>query len=118
MRSMHDQVPKASRARGVASRARTLPVAPVVGTPRMRTAAGDPIWPYGDADTLAALTRIAELFGASMAHERPCGSVAFRVARRRGTVMSVGAETRDVALLYAHLTNRRFEAARNTAVLE
>ena len=110
---MDYQVSKASRASRTARPARTLRVAPADGTLRMSTAAGDPIWPYGDAETLVALTRIAELFDSSIVKERPRAAVGAARRRREGTVMSVGAETGDVALLYAHLTNRRFADGRD-----
>src|SRR5262245_5885151 len=95
---------------------RALLVAPGEGTPRMSTAAGDAIWPDRDAATLAALTRVAELFGASVVEARP-SATGNSVTPRKGTVMSIDAETADVAALYAHLTNRRFEAALNAALL-
>lgn len=97
--------------------ARTLRVAHAIGTPQMSTATGDPIWPYDDTETLVALIHIAELFDSSIAEEKPHTVVDAIPRRWKGTVMAVGDKTNDAGLLYAHLTNRRFEVARDSAFL-
>lgn len=99
-------------------RPKSLQVAPAAGAAQIRTAGGHPIWPYGNAETLVALTHLAELFDSSVVEVQPSEGIA-RIRRRcRGVVMSVGAETGDVASLYAHLTNRRFQAARSAVDVE
>lgn len=96
----------------------TLPVAPASGAACMSNAAGNPIWPYGDGETLSALTHIAHLFDSTVVEEKPRSPSKEQCRRQRGgLVMSVRAEAGDVASLYAHLTNRRFEAGRGNEIL-
>lgn len=99
---------------------RALPVAPATGAAQMSTAFDDPIWPYGDAETLAALTHIAELFDSTVVEEqpRPAASRDLVRLRRERIVVSARADADDVGSLYAHLTNRRFETAQDYALLE
>jgi hypothetical protein len=111
---------EAYRVRKAAPRAGALPVAPAIGAAQMSDAADDPIWPYGDAETLAALTHIAELFDSTVVEEqpRPAASGDSVRLRREGIVVSARADADEVGSLYAHLTNRRFETARDYAVIE
>jgi hypothetical protein len=84
----------------------------------MSSATGYPIWPYVDGETLSALTHIAQLFDSTIIEEKPSPARGEQSrSQRRGLVMSVRAEAYDVALLYAHLTNRRFEADEGNALL-
>lgn len=93
-----------------------LRVAPAIGATHLSTADGDPIWPYSDADTLAALTNLAELFDSTVVEATPAKTKKKR--KKKGLVVSARSETDDVASLYAHLTNRNFEPVRDAAILE
>lgn len=97
-----------------------LPVASAKGAAKISTAANYPIWPYGDRETLAALTHIAELFHSTVVEEQPRLSVSKHATQvcRDGIVVSARADADDVGSLYAHLTNRRFETAHDCEFLE
>ncbi len=117
---MEDPVQEAYRVRKQPPPAGALPVALATGAAQISTADGDPIWPYGDAKTLAALTHIAEVFDSTVIEEQPHPAANGHLVRRRreGIVVSARTDADDVGALYAHLTNRRFETAQDYAAIK
>lgn len=93
-----------------------LPVAEHSDGECLIAADGAPVWPLGSEDNWAAVERVATVFGGQLQ----------RVPARKGTarhlskeaVVALGADADSAALLYAHLTQRRFRTALNLDTLK
>lgn len=102
-------------ARRTGGRPTRLPVAPAAATARLSAADGDPIWPVANDATLAALTRLAALFDATLVAAEPQPGRPAARSRHGQTVVSAAPEADAAAALYAHLTGRRFLPAAQPA---
>jgi hypothetical protein len=87
-----------------------LLVDPAPSSSLLSTSDGCPVWPARTASERGVITRVAELFGAQVSWQR--GQRA-KPGDRREKVVGLGPSSVRAGRLYAHLTGRRFEYARD-----